>query len=123
MSPAIRIEEAIEAIEAIGGGGWTLSREFLQVDPADLHLPSGRVQGADPAKLARQIARFGRSTVGMPPLELTRGSGGRYQINDGVTRATRVAKLLPGQEVPAEVIETRRNHDLSRFPTIKDALP
>jgi hypothetical protein len=59
----------------------------------------------------------------MPPLELIRGQGGRYRINDGVTRATRAAKLLPGQIVPAEVIQTLPNLDVAKFPTIKDVLP
>ena len=32
----------------------------------DLHVPPSSRYGADPGKLQRQIARFGRSTVGMP---------------------------------------------------------
>ena len=34
---------------------------------AELRVPPSRRQGADPAKLARQIALFGRSKTGMPP--------------------------------------------------------
>jgi hypothetical protein len=68
----------------------------IQVDPAELHVPPSRSQGADPGKLARQIAKFGLTTTGMPPLELVRGKDGRFRFNDGVTRATRVAKRLPG---------------------------
>lgn len=70
--------------------------EFLDVDPGELHLPPGRIQGADPGKLARQIARYGNSLDGMPPLQVVRGKDGYLRINDGVTRATRSAKLLPG---------------------------
>lgn len=78
-------------------------REFLRVDPAALHLPGGRRDGVDPMKLHRQLARYGLSVAGMPPLEVSRGSDGELVINDGVTRATRVAKHLPGTMVTAEV--------------------
>jgi hypothetical protein len=62
---------------------------FIDVDPGELHLPPSRAQGADPAKLARQIAQHGNSLAGMPPLQVVRGKDGRLRINDGVTRATR----------------------------------
>ncbi len=75
-------------------------REFLQVDPATLHLPGGRRDGVDPMKLHRQLARHGRSVAGMPPLEVSRGIDGELVINDG---ATRVANYLPGTLVPVEV--------------------
>lgn len=78
-------------------------REFLRVDPATLHLPGGRRDGADPMKLHRQLARYGLSIDGMPPLEVSRGTDGELVINDGVTRATRVAKYLPGTLVTVEV--------------------
>ena len=48
-------------------------------------------------KLQQQVARFGHSTQGMPTLEVYRGSDGELVIYSGVTRATRVAKLLPGK--------------------------
>jgi hypothetical protein len=44
------------------------SRVFFDVDPATLRLPSERIDGADPAKLQRQIARHGNSLTGMPPV-------------------------------------------------------
>jgi hypothetical protein len=69
---------------------------FLDVDPRTLHLPPSARYGADPGKLQRQIARFGRSTDCMPALWVYRGSDGALVIFNGVTRATRVAKLLPG---------------------------
>ena len=57
-------------------------REFLMVDPAGLYLPTGiRSQGADPVKLARQIAKHGDRLTGMPPVELTRGRDGHLRIN------------------------------------------
>jgi hypothetical protein len=39
----------------------------------------------------------------MPSLEVRRGGDGELVINDGVTRATRVAKFLPGTPVIVEV--------------------
>lgn len=70
--------------------------EFLDVDPRTLRLPPSSISGADPAKLQRQIARHGKSVIGMPPLVVYRGSDGELILYDGVTRATRVARLLPG---------------------------
>lgn len=78
--------------------------DFRDVDPAELRLPSSRRQGADPIKLARQIALFGRSAVGMPPPWVYEGSDGALVIYNGVTRATRIAKLSPGTSIRVEVI-------------------
>src|ERR1043166_648524 len=77
-------------------------REFVQVDPAVLHLPGSRRDGADPTKLHRQIAKHGKSIDGMPPPEVKRGTDGELVIYDGVARATRVAKLLPGTQITVE---------------------
>src|SRR5438445_12442352 len=97
--------------------------QFVDVDPGELHLPLSRPQGADPGKLARQIAQHGNSLDGMPPLQLVRGKNGALRINDGVTRATRAAKLRPGETVPAEIIQDLPNLDVTRMPKIKDVLP
>lgn len=78
-------------------------REFLQVDPATLHLPGSRREGADPIKLARQVAKHRASIDGMPPPEVKRGSDNELVIYDGVTRATRAAKHLPGTPITVEV--------------------
>jgi len=78
-------------------------REFLRVDPASLHLPGSRADGADAMKLQRQVAKYGKSTDGMPPLDVKRGSDGGLVIYDGVTRATRLAKYLPGTPITVEV--------------------
>src|SRR5208282_730857 len=78
-------------------------REFLQVDPASLHLPGSRRDGADPVKLQRQLAKHGTSFKGRPPPEVKRGSDGELVLFDGVTRATRVAKFLPGTPITVEV--------------------
>jgi hypothetical protein len=97
--------------------------EFIQVDPGELHLPRSRLQGADPVKLARQIAKHGNSLDGMPPLQVVRGKNGHLRINDGVTRAIRAAKLRPGELVPAEVIHDLPKLDVTRTPKIRDTLP
>jgi hypothetical protein len=99
------------------------AREFLDVDPGLLRFPPSRHQGADPVKLARHVARYGLSVVGMPVLEVTRAANGELVINSGVTRATRVAKYLPGQTVRVEVIDTLSNWDVSKYPTVKEKMP
>ena len=96
--------------------------EFLDVDPGSLRLPPSRLGGADPAKLQRQIAQYGRSTAGIPRLVVYRGTDGELIVYDGVTRATRVAKLLPGRTVPVEVIDVIKTAG-ARFPTIQERLP
>ncbi len=97
-------------------------RLFLDVDPRTLHLPTTRLSGADPMKLNRQIAKFGYNTTGMPPLLARRGADGLLQILDGVTRATRVAKLLPGQAVRVEIVADVSKR-VGQYPTIGDQLP
>ena len=96
--------------------------EFLDVDPCSLRLPPSSLSGADPFKLQRQIARYGRSTVGMPRLVVYRGTDGELIIYDGVTRATRVAKLLPDQTVPVEVIGHLSSPG-ANFPTVGEKPP
>jgi len=81
-----------------------MGADFRDVDPAELRLPSSRASGADPYKLQRQIARHGTLTAGMPPLFAYEGTDGALELVDGVTRATRVAKLLPGTQVRVEVL-------------------
>src|SRR5438094_6025796 len=98
-------------------------RQFIQVDPRKLRLPSSRRDGADPAKLARQIAQHGTSVQGMTPPLVVRAKDGELQLVDGVTRSTRVAKLLPGQAITVEVIEDKPKLDVTRFPTVGDRLP
>lgn len=78
--------------------------DFRDVDPRELRVPPSRRQGADPAKLARQIALFGRATDGMPPPWVYEGTDGVLVLYNGVTRATRIAKLAPGTLIRVEVI-------------------
>ena len=72
-------------------------------------------------KLHRQMARHGKSVSGMPPLEVSRGSDGKLVINDGVTRATRAAKYLPGTPVTVEVTGTLPV-PVGGLPTVGDRL-
>ena len=96
-------------------------REFLQVDPASLHLPGSRRDGADPIKLHRQMAKHGTSIDGMPPPEVKRGSDGELVIYDGVTRATRAAKYLPGTPITVEVTG-KLSGPVGGLPTVGDKL-
>lgn len=96
-------------------------REFLEVDPTGLHLPGSRRDGADPLKLQRQFARYGTSITDMPPIEVSRGSDGELVINNGVTRATRIARYSPGTLVTVEVIDDLPI-PVGGFPTIGEKL-
>jgi hypothetical protein len=78
--------------------------EILDVDPRELHLLPSRASRADPFKLQTQIARFVASTHGMPPPWVYRGSDGSLVIDNGVTRATRIAKLASGALIRVEVV-------------------
>jgi hypothetical protein len=99
----------------------TLPPDFRDVDPRELRVPSSR-SGADPFKLHRQIAQFGASAAGMPPLVVYEAADGVLVIYNGVTRATRIAKLAPGTTVRVEVIgKLRRAY--AGAPKIGDMLP
>lgn len=95
--------------------------EIVDIDPRLLHLPPSRASGADPFKLHRQIATHGDSTSGMPRVHVYRGADGALMIFDGVTRATRVAKLLPGALVQVEVIGSL-SRPCGHLPTVGDQL-
>lgn len=94
---------------------------FLNVDPLTLFLPTQRLSGADPWKLNRQIAQFGTSTMGMPPIWVEEDCDGKLRILNGTTRAVRVAKLLPGQSVLVEVI-ARLKRPIRTKSTVSDAV-
>ena len=97
------------------------AREFVQVDPATLHLPGTRRDGADPVKLQRQLTKYGVSIDGMPPPEVKRGSDGKLVIFDGVTRATRAAKCLPGTQITVEVTGDLKGF-VGDLPTVGDKI-
>src|SRR5260370_1910739 len=96
--------------------------DFRDVDPRELRVPPSRRQGADPAKLARQIALFGRSSAGMPPPWVYEGTDGALILYNGVTRATRLAKLSPGVSIRVEVIG-KLPKAFAGEPKIGDVLP
>lgn len=58
----------------------------------------------------------------MPTIQVLESTDGLFVITDGVTRATRVAKLLPGQSVRVVVIGTYGRKAVGR-PTIRETLP
>ena len=94
----------------------------VEVDPRTLHLPPSRSSGADPYKLQRLIAKFGTSGAGMPPPWVYRGTDGLLMLDNGVTRATRIAKLAPGTLIRVEVVGTLRG-PVGQQPTVGDLLP
>lgn len=98
-----------------------MAADFRDVDPAELRLPSSRRSGADPYKLQRQIARYGQSSAGMPPVWVYEASDGVLEIVNGVTRATRIAKLAPGTLIRVEVIGKLRRPG-GHFPRIGDQI-
>jgi hypothetical protein len=98
-----------------------MAADYRDVDPAELALPPSRLSGADPYKLQRQIARFGASTVGMPPVWVYEGSDGVLEIVDGATRATRIAKLAPGRTIPVEVLG-KLKQPRGQHPRVRDRI-
>ncbi len=96
--------------------------DFRDVDPCELRVPPSRRQGADPGKLARQISLFGQLAVGMPPPWVYEGSDGVLVLYNGVTRATRLAKLTPGTLIRGEVI-SKLPRAYASDPKIGDLLP
>jgi hypothetical protein len=100
-----------------------MASSFRDVDPRTLHLLSSRsTAGADPFKLQRQIIQFGASCDGMPPPWVYEGTDGELVIFNGITRATRMAKLSPGTLIRVEVIG-RLRAAFASLPTIGDLLP
>lgn len=95
---------------------------FRDVDPRTLRVSSSRPAGAEPVKLQRQIAQFGVSAAGMPPPWVYEGTDGELVIFNGITRATRTAKLAPGTLIRVEVIGKLRAA-FGSLPTIGDLLP
>jgi hypothetical protein len=94
---------------------------FRDVDPRELRVPTSRPEGADLFKLQRQIGKYGAKSAGMPPIWVYEGSDGALVITNGVTRATRIAKLAPGQTVTVEVLGKVRRK-VGHLPKIGDLL-
>jgi hypothetical protein len=125
---AQRPEGAKEEVRLPGPAGqcsWYthfMPTQSLDIDPRVLHVPPSRMSGADPLKLHRQIALFGPSTAGMPAPWAYRGSDGELQLYNDVTRATRIAKLLPGTLIRVEVVGSLGS-PVGHLPTIGDLVP
>ncbi len=68
------------------------------------------------------MARFAASTAGMPPPWVYEASDGVLVVYNGVTRATRVAKLSPGTRIRVEVVGNLRRA-YAGDPKIGDLLP
>jgi hypothetical protein len=98
-----------------------MPQPIREVDPGKLRLPPSRASGADPWKLQQQIGQFGSSKDGMPPIFVYEDPDGFLEISDGVTRATRIAKLAPGQTVPVVVIG-RYRRSRAGSPRVRDRL-
>ena len=98
-----------------------MSQPFSEVDPGNLRLPPSRMGGADPWKLHQQIRQYGSSKDGMPPILVYEDPDGILEIEDGVTRATRIAKLAPGETVPVVVIGKYRR-SRAKSPSVKEML-
>jgi hypothetical protein len=67
------------------------------------------------------MAKYGSSIDDMPPPEVKRGNDGELVIYDGVTRATRVAKYLPGTQITVEVTGELRS-SVGELPTVGEKL-
>jgi hypothetical protein len=98
-----------------------MSDAVVEVDPAELRLPPSRREGADLWKLRRQVLTYGDRRDGMPPLLVWEDPDGLLEIIDGVTRATRIAKLAPGTMVPVAIIGHFRRSRASS-PTVREKL-
>jgi len=98
-----------------------MSETIREVDPGELRLPPSRSAGADPWKLHHQIRQFGSSKDGMPPILVYEDPDGLLEVMNGVTRATRIAKLAPGETVPVVVIGNYR-HSRARSIRVRERL-
>jgi hypothetical protein len=98
-----------------------MSPLIREADPGGLRLPPSRAGGADPWKLHQQIRLFGSSRMGMPPIFVHEDPDGVLEISDGVTRATRIAKLAPTETVPVIVIG-RYRRSRAGSPRVRDRL-
>jgi hypothetical protein len=71
--------------------------------------------------LHQQIRQFGSLTAGMPPILVYEDPDGLLEIIDGVTRATRIAKLDAQHSVPVVIIGYYRR-SRANSASVKDRL-
>jgi hypothetical protein len=98
-----------------------MSQPIREVNPGELRLPTSRTSGADPWKLHQQMRQYGASKDGMPPIFVYEDPDGVLEMVDGVTRATRIARLAPNETVPVVVIGRYRRSRASS-PCVRDRL-
>lgn len=96
--------------------------DYRDVDPRELRCPTHRPYGADAWKLHRQIRQWGSRIEGMLPPLVRESRDGYLILDNGATRATRVARLLPGLTIRVQVIG-RYNADIATWPKIGDTIP
>jgi len=94
--------------------------EIVEVDPRDLHLRP--TQSADLYKLHTQIARYGANASGMPAPWVYRGSDGALVLYNGVTMATRIARLSPGTKIRMEVVGSLKR-PVGQHPKVEGGIP
>ena len=63
--------------------GTIMARDFRDVDPRDLRVPSSRRERVDPLKLHRQIAQYGSSVARMQPLWVQEAADGTPIVYNG----------------------------------------
>jgi hypothetical protein len=95
--------------------------DYRDVDPCELRLPPSRT-GPDLYKLQLQIARYGASSTGMPPPWVYESADGVLVLYNGVTRATRIARLAPGTTIRVEVVG-RLKRAYAKAAKIGDLIP
>jgi hypothetical protein len=95
--------------------------DYRDVDPRELRVVPSRRHGADPYKLQVQVAKYGNSAAGMPPPWAYEAADGVLVLYNGVTRATRIAKLAPGTRIRIEVVGRLRRR-AAADPKIGDLL-
>lgn len=76
-------------------------------------------RGARVTWKTRQICELGSSVAGMPPMLVHEDPDGVLEVTDGVTRATRIAKLAAGETVPVVVIG-RYRRSRADSPRVRD---
>jgi hypothetical protein len=69
-----------------------------------------------------QIRQFGSEINGMPPVQVTKDQNGELMINDGVTRATRVAKLRPEAKITVEIIDDLPRVSFEHLPRVRERI-
>jgi len=97
-----------------------MSPQRREVDPGDLRLPSvGQAASTLGSGIRRSVRQFVARRDDLPPILVHEDPDGVLEITDGVTRATRVAKLTPGEPVPVVVIGRYRRSRASS-PRVRD---